>query len=217
MQNKWLERVIFLIFGVILAVGLTKVFGPEHRVDPSVAVPEVRVDRLPGVITPGDGTVVDRIKDRIIYRERDAEIIYKAPASDKSEDGNYRVIETIHRDTIFVPVNNLEQVSLRSGRVSVYTHEDTVDSRVDFSVNKYEPFDVYMENGEPKVRTLRCSIVCDPQVSLEGGYLLQVERQAPYVAAEASVASLSRSIRLFIRPELNMTEAQIRAGVRYVF
>lgn len=207
------QNLILSLFFFLLGAGLAIQFRGDKVIDPGV--PSIRVDELPDRIVPTEG-VVEGVRERIVYREHDPEVTYEAPNT-APDNGNYREVVTEKGDTVQAAISAVEQLSYNGGNtVSVFLRGDSTSTRRDFQIPRHSSFDFYFKDGQPILRTPRC-IVCAAELQLEGGVRINEETQAPYAAIDGSVALLDRNLRLFIRPEINIQHAEVKAGFRYRF
>jgi hypothetical protein len=226
-----LTRIPLLLFVFVLGLAAGRMIGnsrPQPAQRGSVVLPQVVTD-LPGRVLPpqaGLAGKVSGVADRIRYRELTPERVYEAPRpvqvapavrNSTAPGQDTLVSERVHRDPDQTP-DLFGQVSKRGERLSVYVHGDSSDFRFDFRLPSADAdFDaVAGTTSRPLVRTPRC-LLCAPRLSVEGGMLWADVSGEPYGAAEASVAALSRTIRVVGRAEFTASDGRLYTGVRYTF
>lgn len=114
--------------------------------------------------------------------------------------------------------DELEKLSYRPDRLRLWFSQNKTSS-LELSFKAAHSFDVIFTPTGPRVLEKRCWL-CDGQVEAETGLLFSTAypmERVPYVAMDASIAVLSRHLRLGVRPELTSHDARVYLGVRWRF
>jgi hypothetical protein len=219
---------LIVVFFCGIAVGRFTWPQEQPRHAGSVVLPE-RVTDLPGsIVAPQAGLSgkLTRVADRVRYRDLSPERVYEAPRPVEVTPGVRHV--GVPGDSVWIAegvlrdpdetVDRLNQVSKRGERLSVYVHGDSSDFRFDFRLPSTDSdFDIVAGmTSRPLVRSVRC-LLCAPRLSVEGGMLWSESPGGAYAAAEASVAALSRNVRVVGRAEFTASDGRVYAGLRYTF
>lgn len=220
-------RSFLLGLGLGLLFGFTLGLLAERRARPVAMQPK------PGNIGPRQlldpGRPFEGVFDWLRVREVLPQATYESPRPVEmaGRDGCVEVglgeedAKGMSRD-----LHAVEQVTYRDGVLSIFMGHGTSGVR-EFQFPTRANFDALTRPGEvPRLFERRCWL-CDGRVALEGGATLQgparrelllSPRPLPYLAADASVAAFSPSLRLVVRPSVVFGgEARLSVGLRYVF
>lgn len=192
--------------GLFVPQGRDTVDQPVVLVEPDHEFPDLLRDAEVGTVGP-----VKRAVDKARFREVVPENVQERPRIASGEVAPNQPLgrplvpgEGAPQDDNVVPrdsVDRIQQVTKRGSKLVLFVHGDTSDIRVEYDVKG--DFDVVARDGLPYMREPRC-FVCAPELALEAGMLInEALRKGPHFAAEASVAVLSRDVRLVQRVEVS--------------